>query len=695
MLFSCSECGTTKSGSKPPRGWHKDQGEDGESPQLVCSACKTLVTNTYVYGAHCPSDLEEVERQFRLAHEYRNARVALELSRRDRVNTLLVRLAPDLFRVEQEIGVAAEPADPELGLPATPATGATLRLELALAACARARVNQNPARPAGRRGGRAAPPAELQAEVRAARDQLRRLRAQRQILRTALFADMSEPQATYDAWVNEGGNATTPRPLGWRAEQAALNEWFNTEVKRLRADYSARGLYWGSYLLVEDTVKKFHTGRPPRFRNWSRRKDRLGVQLQQGLSPTSLMTGESKHLGLTTTSRPDGSGRRGDRVLRGVLNIRIGTTEQNTPRFITVPIVYHRPLPPDGVIKWCYLTRRTVGSRVKWRVHLIVSTPPTEPVTAPAAAVGVDVGWRMRPDGSLRVAVTAGSDGRELELALPPWWLAEQHKCRRIQSERDRLFDAARDHAQALIRSGAAPPEWTGRDEDIRWMATWRSPKRLVTLLRRWGEVGYADPQLVAWQRRDRHLWDYQMLLQDQLAGSRLDLYRCFARRMRRCYNHIVIEDLDLREFHVRKGPDEAETPEDDAKRAYVRYAALSVLVDALTQAFNVARSVTIRDGANLTRVDPAATTTICHACGHNDSSWTDHAGVDHTCPNCGLRWDQDVNAARNLLGANGNMVAWSRPPLAPNDIMSYVKRPPNVAMRARGNRRGARNETQ
>lgn len=49
-----------------------------------------------------------------------------------------------------------------------------------------------------------------------------------------------------------------------------------------------------------------------------------------------------------------------------------------------------------------------------------------------------------------------------------------------------------------------------------------------------------------------------------------------------------------------------------------------------------------------------------CWSCGTIDTDWS-RANLEHTCSGCGLRWDQDVNAARCLRQYAGDSVRDAR----------------------------------
>lgn len=587
----------------------------------------------FKYGARAPSHgCDVVRRQLWLAHRYRNKLCELELARREAVHAALADLCPDLFAVEQEIGEPSRAVDHESGTPASPATGIQALIEEAETAVRSKRMTHR----------NRAPDLGGHRKLSALKKKRNELRKKRRELREGLYASDE-----------------------WQRQDETLHAAHAVAEKQARADC---GLYWGTYLQVENAAKSMMRGTPPRFRPWRMRRDKLAVQFQGGLSVADLLACDDRRARLAICRRPHAKpkSRRGDRVLDGVLSMRIGSDGRD-PVWAEIPLRFHRPIPTKARIKWLFLTRRSVGNHDVWSIQFVCEADSwAKPDLATGGSVGVDVGWRRFPD-RLRVAVWAGSDGAEGELALPAWWIAESRKVRGIRSERDRLLDGIR--AQVL--------SWASTD-DRAWIAQTGSHRRVEQLVHS-ALQGDADvpEEIVAWRSRERHLHEYEAHLRDQLQGSRRDLYRRFAAMVTRRYATVAMEDLDLREFHVLPPVEDGETARNDVLKVYVRDACLSTFRGVLKHR---ARKVEL--------VDPAGTTDICHACGQLDEAWRESDEkhiLEHECANCSLVWDQDVNAARNILAlgdASGPVVSWTRPPFAPDDIMTYPPGAGNKAQR-------------
>ena len=204
-------------------------------------------------------------------------------------------------------------------------------------------------------------------------------------------------------------------------------------------------------------------------------------------------------------------------------------------------------------------------------------------------------------------------------------------------------FDEARA-TLAMHLGTLALPEWLATE--TRSLAQWRGFGRLATLTHRWRERRFegdaaAFGALEAWRAQDEHLWDWEANQRRKTLLYRRELYRIAAADLARRYETVVLEKFDLRA--VATLPDATSASSDNDNARSVRFvAAPSELRLAVTQAF-VARS------GRVEHVDAAGTTYICAACGSAEE-WDQARELRHTCSRCAREWDQDDNAARNIL---------------------------------------------
>lgn len=435
-------------------------------------------------------------------------------------------------------------------------------------------------------------------------------------------------------------------------------------MKRERAHC---GLYWGTYQLVEDAAAKFREGAPPKHKPF-RGAGRVGVQIQNGMRWDAVLASAHTQLRVSPVPPPEQryskkgvalpmpGPKRQQKQRR--LFMRIGS-DGVAPIFADWPMFLHfgkvagqlvDRIPPDSLVKRAFVNRKIVAGRERWCVTFTLNIPNAlsyQPV-ATAGACGIDVGYRAMPDGGMRVALLVGDDGHTEDLRIDANHLDQFSKIDELQSIRDNNFNEIRGVLRDFMDSAGDVPEWL--TEECATMHAWRRIARLVVLLRRWKAQRFAGDEMifdrmVAWSDQEYHLWQWQENLRDQLQAWRKDLYRNFARRAASRYRTVAVEDLDLRELHdVKVRPEERETP--TALRVSARRADLSTLFMCLKDA-----------AGNLKELPAAYTTTTCHACG-NQCDWDKAQVVVHTCEHCGVVWDQDHNAAKNLLAASVNPVA-------------------------------------
>lgn len=621
----CGRCGKAKpfpgrrldGAPKLPFRWTRDP----ETDALVCPECKeTPPVRNYLYGAKAPAgpDREVVDDQMRLAAAYRNARVAVELERRRRVDEAVVAAVPAVAEVEQAI--AAREAE---------------------LAAVRGEIRAGNSR--ARRKTRGTP---TQREAAAERDQaLRELWARRAALRRAAFADPAV-----------------------KVRLKAVDAWVKAEHKRVyNEDFAA--LYWGTKSAVDQATRKLGSGPPPDYVRF-RGDGHIAVQVQGGAAADAVTGGLDQYVRVRSL---------GDhpRKPHAVLSLRVGTVPGGrAPVWVHTRFRLHRPLPPGSRVKSAHLLRTRVGVRDRWEVMFSVAGAAGPVDRAAAGQVGVDVGWRRLPGGGLRVAVWAGDDGRTGELVLPPAYVADARRAEEeVQSTRKRLFNAMLARVVAWAAEHPLPAAWTtptaaDPHPPAHNLAQWESHGRLWRLAAFWrahrlpGDAAIlgawapwrthapgayptwaahhaavraaAETELTAWVIQDLHLLEVERGLVARTKNYRREQFRLLACRLRRAYRTVAVEDIDWTEDVLRKPVAECDD-RPDLTKAYHRMGAPGTLVRILTE-----------QAAVTDRVPPFGTTVLCHVCGGRCEF--DRRRVRHTCEHCGAEWDQDYNAARNLL---------------------------------------------
>lgn len=542
----------------------------------------------YSFGAKAPiENADLVDAQMHAAHRYQNRLIEIERNRREAVERAIAEIAPEIGQLDQRIAEAEEALE-------------TRRKEIAER---NARARTRTATAADR------------AAIKTMRDDLKALYDERKALRKETFArtDVKERLAEIDE------------------ESSAIQ-------KQARAD---SGLYWGTYLTIEQAMQGVRRGAPPKFRRWTG-EGKLAVQLQGGMMIDDAFGMADQRLRIERIRMPNRTGRRADQ--RCIVHMRIGS-HGRTPIWCAVPVELHRELPAESSIKWVYLLRRRTATHYEWRVQFVLSRdgwPRHDQATT--GTVGVELGWRMVRDG-LRVAVWRGDDGDGGELVIPEERLKRVAKCEDLQSIRDQHFNAIREKLVKWKQSASCPEWFTERAATL---AQWRSTARLAALALHWRDNRFDGDEEIyhaveAWRKKDRHLYDWQGHQRTGNARWRDNLYRNVAAELSRKYRTAILEKVNW--AALARAPEPEDTESGRQHRMYRRHASVGRLAQILGERM-----------AEVVRVDAKDTTHRCHLCGHVNAF--DAANqIMHTCDGCGALWDQDANAAMNLL-ASGGVVA-------------------------------------
>lgn len=582
-------------------------------------------TRIYTYGCLPPTkNADLVETQFRLARVYKNKLIEIELARLERVRKAIL-TAPDVAAAKR-------------------------RLDDLLAERAAADTAIRAARAAARSG--VVDVSAMKAKLAALKPELK---AAREALKSAKAVQKSEAiTAEIDA-----------------ADAAA--------AAAVRAARAASGLYWGTYLLVEQAAEQARKSKhDPKFRRWDGR-GRIGVQIQTtrvegtptpGMPVAALATNAWMQIDpVPADAWSTRSNRR--KLTRTRVRIRIGS-DGRAPVFAEFPMILHRSLPADAVIKWAWIHRTRLALGFRYELQIVLEAPSFLALPKKGPAVAIDVGWRSRPaPHDLRIGYLVDENGRSEEILGPTSVrageargivsrLAHVDSLRVIQ---DRILNETKSALLAYLEQGTLPSDFVAELKDL---ALWRSSQRLADLIWKHRDtlLTYASmhpsagpivDRIDAWRVKWRHLYSWEAHVRDNISASRRDYYRRMAADIASRYGTVVLEAFDLR--HTLS--DSAAGAESDVsanQRYYQRAAAISEFRTAL-------RSVCSSRGVTVVVVDPTNTTATCSRCG---SLETVEAELLHRCSACGVAWDVDENAARNLLRlwASGSMAPVGVDPL-------------------------------
>lgn len=407
-------------------------------------------------------------------------------------------------------------------------------------------------------------------------------------------------------------------------ELKASDERAKLEAKTARKESE---VYWGTYLIVERSLP--HEKAPPKFHRWDQ-GGQTAVQLQKGMTEEELLSGTDTRARLEL--REDwGTTRRASRY--GTLWLRVSSEGRN-PVWAKVPIFYDRRIPAGAKIKWIQLIRRRRGTHLHWFVSMTIEIPGAQlkaaKIDKPAKlknAIALDLGWRKRPDGSIRVAYAYDGE-RSYEVTIPQWVLDGYELVHDLRSIRDTSFNGIRDRLVAYLRDNEIPDDLRERFSHL---AQWRSTARLGAVVREWEE---APEWLEAWRKQDRHLYQWERDLERSLLNWRKDWYRHWALWVARRYDHVLVEDANLAEIkrHAIIGEDKVE-------------AVGSHVPASPGELRQQIRETCAREGVPVHLVPSANTTKTCSVCGEVGLTRTEPLRV--RCDSCGANHDQDCNASR------------------------------------------------
>lgn len=551
---------------------------------------KSLPSRIYSYGANEPVvGADAVNDAMFKAHQYGNVMIEVELGRREKVEAALKKLSPLLAETDREIAKLDKAIEGLLD-----------------------KINKDHV---SLMTSKANDPQKVEAvkELKARRSELYKERAD---LRKKLFSGRK-----------------------WKTAETPIEKAARALDKKNRAKSD---IYWGTYLHVEQSLSKRRSGAPPHFKRWEG-EGHLAVQIQNGMTPEEALSGEDTRLKIVMGRvEVDGSRTHLTGIKRklgtALCHFRIGSDAKGGPIMAQIPFTMHRPLPDDSTIKWVHLIRRRIGTQSDWMLQFVVSKKKwVKEDQAKDGACGVDVGFRRIQGEGLRVAVCYGTDLATEYLSLPEDWLGEMRRTEGIRSIRDVNFNDVKASLKNWIdqKKGVV---WFR--EDLESLSQWKSQGRLAGLVLKWREKRVSGDDeiftlLEEWRKRDKHLYEFEANLRDQLIRRRESIYRNFAAQLRRKYRTAVLRKIDYSKLH--KLPATEDAPKNEALKCHARDANLSALERCIRESMAKTREVAGKDISK-----------IHAACGSKEKP--DPAARFNTCSSCGETFDVDENAAKNLL---------------------------------------------
>lgn len=476
---------------------------------------------------------------------------------------------------------------------------------------------------------------------------------QRNKARSAARSRQIDP--AYQSRINEAGQIRNQarRHLWdlakkWRKDHQDEHKAMEKQRRQNAVDIRRNsGLYWSNYNQIMDNFEAARStcmkkGRRVRHRNWLGDEGFLTCQIQRtrsglGAAPEEIMDGTVSQIqvGYIDPHVWDQPRAARTRNCRTVIEMRVDAAGH----MVRCPVWFHRPLPEDCRIKKAQISWKRCGETVTGNLCLTLSMKKTHILHPSPKAAGVDLGWRLQDDGSLLVATTMDTRGDISRYALPAKWMSGMDQVERLGKY---ISDGLMEVADYLYKNPKnnnmlmeAISEWKpGRGsgyvkarqlhDAVRFLK-WRVPR-----------------EVLHWYRRYRHLSVWRDNLRAKLLRRRREIYRLAARDITINNAVIGIEDMDLSKMARTKKRSDAQ---DNALHQDARANRVRACVHALRS------EIEHQAGKHGTQIiyATAYTTMRCRDCGQiteqarrEDRIWT--------CKNCGAQWDQDQNAAGNLL---------------------------------------------
>lgn len=504
----------------------------------------------------------------------------------------------------------------------------------------------------------------------AARIQRGNKRDEREIKEQVQFSSDAKKNAI-SVWREYRRSLATDTAL--QTERDQINE-LAADLRRSARAYC--GVYWGTYLLAEaaDEASRamplYDGGKPnnPRFIRWQG-EGRVGVQLQGGLASQKVFETDNR-LRIDSMSEiawfsPVRGERR--RASRTHLRIRVGSHGDRSPIWAVFPMIMHRPLPDGSIIKNAVVNLRKIGPREEWSVHITVALADNaSEISRPeSGTLALDVGWRRMEQG-IRIARWVDDAGKEGEERMPEELIQAFQKADDLRSIRDQSFNTARALLVSTLEAMELPM-WLHHATHS--LSQWRSPARLAQLVQTWKAKRFSGDEelfvkMESWRYHDFHLWEWETSQRTKALRRRREVYRCLAAKISKTYRTIVLEKFDNRRVAIAK----PKRPEDEGvvavpgARANRQIASPSELIGALENAF-----------CDVGWVNASMTTRICHACGSVEV-FDQAEKIVHVCGACRVLWDQDHNAAVNLMNRWRDQQNGDASPVGARSLKSFSK---------------------
>ena len=379
------------------------------------------------------------------------------------------------------------------------------------------------------------------------------------------------------------------------------------DLKPLRADAAAGGLYWGTYLIVEESfnaaVKTTKCFDLVKYRSW-REGGYMGAQIQKVRTADAVF--RLRHREDPRTGRRLGT--------RYNCMIRVGTQDGKPKWSDPIDLVLHRPL--CGRPTWLKACMKFRGGKEVWSLNVTCADIPARDDGSQSGVVAIDVGWRVLKDDRLRIAFATGNDGKEFEFLMSEKWRELSTRADRIRGARKIMLNTIQRRFSVLSKHKSS----TGALQHV------LQDKTLSK-----------DIELVGWASWERHMSDYETGCRRRSEVKRWTDMCVWLRDLRRQYARVVIKNSVHKEMKDHKKAVDSGMMRHHRRNAH--HAAPGEVIEEVCKIWDRKTEVAI--------IKAQFTTATCPQCGH-----VHKVGPEQyiTCEQCGTQEDRDRISTRNLL---------------------------------------------
>lgn len=341
--------------------------------------------------------------------------------------------------------------------------------------------------------------------------------------------------------------------------------------------------------------------------------------------------------------------------------------ETGESKSVTWPIIFHRDIPDDSIIQKVSVHRKRSGNKFFWEaVFECRDQTPVKPLGdhPSTAQCGIDPGWRLEEDGSLRVATVCSKNNDRYycsALQLPSDLMSALERVKHVSSALDKeandawtdlyplIKDSEGDDPLSLLKQRAVFNARRSTEKERERNAPGRMMKAMHRHYRNNPDALASDPTqfsiLDAWINKTAKRTQENQNTRRRALRRRQHIYRNFAADLARQYLLIKIEDTPLAQMALNKKEMNSDgNALHKAARNQRQTAAISELFLCIE---NAAR----KSGSIIEWVLPDKTSDTCSVCGTDNFEESQNELI-WTCKSCSSVHHRDENAARNIYNA-------------------------------------------